>query len=221
MIDVVLALREQQFEDRRCGVVYGHHVEPRVSRDSARACGAKPLTDVARFGAFQASPRRNESCTSGWSARTFNFSSIAARARLGRSHPISISTCGCPMGVQAYQSPCTSTDIRCSSQMPSPRLSSTRTAQLIAAGAHSYVLAAWVMPRARPALPWGVAVAHVELIEVSQLYRASLIDRVRARALGGLVLGHRFLWSDVLCVAFGASLTALVDPRRTRARAVR
>ena len=39
--------------------------------------------------------------------------------------------------VQAHRSPCTSMDIRCSSPMTSPRLSSTRTAQLIAAGAHS------------------------------------------------------------------------------------
>jgi hypothetical protein len=87
-------------------------------------------------------------------------------------------------------------------------------------GSLFYVLAAWVMPRARPALLWGVAVALVELIEVSQLYRAPFIDNVRATALGGLLLGYEFLWSDVLCVAFGASLAALVDAWR-RVRALR
>src|SRR4051812_23867277 len=36
-------------------------------------------------------------------------------------------------------------------------------------------------------------------IELSQLYHAPWIDSIRATALGGLVLGFGFLWSDIAC----------------------
>src|SRR3954462_8303382 len=55
----------------------------------------------------------------------------------------------------------------------------------------SFALAAW-------------AVATTELIELSQLYQADWILRVRATRLGGLLLGHTFLWSDVVAVFVGA-----------------
>jgi uncharacterized protein DUF2809 len=68
----------------------------------------------------------------------------------------------------------------------------------------SFVLAAW-------------AIATTELIELSQLYQADWILRVRATRLGGLVLGHTFLWSDVLAVFVGAVLAAFVDSVLRRA----
>ncbi len=43
-------------------------------------------------------------------------------------------------------------------------------------------------------------------IEVSQLYHAAWIDAVRATRLGALVLGHGFLWSDLVCYAAGIAL---------------
>ena len=77
-------------------------------------------------------------------------------------------------------------------------------------GSLFYVLVACVAPRARVWVLWAAATTLVELIEVSQLYRAPSVERVRATALGGLLLGHGFLWSDVLCVALGTSLAALL-----------
>jgi hypothetical protein len=48
-------------------------------------------------------------------------------------------------------------------------------------------------------------------MEVSQLYQAPWINAVRDTRLGGLVLGHGFLWSDLLCYASGVALALGVD----------
>ena len=63
----------------------------------------------------------------------------------------------------------------------------------------------------------GWAIATTELIELSQLYQADWILRVRATRLGGLLLGHAFLWSDVLAVFVGAVMAAVVDAALRRA----
>jgi hypothetical protein len=57
-------------------------------------------------------------------------------------------------------------------------------------------------------------VTVTELIELSQLYRAAWAEELRSTRLGGLLLGHVFSWSDVLCVALGAGLLALLDARK-------
>ncbi|PEK62926.1 ribosomal maturation YjgA family protein [Bacillus wiedmannii] len=43
-------------------------------------------------------------------------------------------------------------------------------------------------------------------IEVSQLYHAEWIDSIRATALGGLVLGYGFLWSDLVAYTIGVGI---------------
>ena len=55
------------------------------------------------------------------------------------------------------------------------------------------------------------ALAFCVSIELSQLYHAAWIDRVRATTLGGLVLGYSFGWSDLVCYALGIGLGALID----------
>ncbi|NLE00885.1 MAG: DUF2809 domain-containing protein [Fibrobacter sp.] len=40
-------------------------------------------------------------------------------------------------------------------------------------------------------------------IEVSQLYHATWIDKLRGYRLGGLILGFGFKWSDIICYAVG------------------
>ena len=82
-------------------------------------------------------------------------------------------------------------------------------------GAMFFVLFACLRPRESTWRLWCWAVATTELIEFSQLYRAPLIERVRATPVGGLMLGHGFLWSDVLCVALGATTAALIDAAST------
>lgn len=43
-------------------------------------------------------------------------------------------------------------------------------------------------------------------IEVSQLYHAAWLDGLRNTMLGSLVLGHGFLWSDLICYLGGVAL---------------
>ena len=40
-------------------------------------------------------------------------------------------------------------------------------------------------------------------IEIVQFYHAPWIDALRATAIGGLLLGYDFLWSDILCYTVG------------------
>jgi len=78
-------------------------------------------------------------------------------------------------------------------------------------GSLFYVLFIWSLPRAASTWVWLMAVLTTELIEFSQRYRAPWIEAIRHTMLGGLLLGHVFLWSDVACVAIGATLAALLD----------
>jgi hypothetical protein len=57
------------------------------------------------------------------------------------------------------------------------------------------------------------AVVSTELIELSQLYQGDWALGLRATRVGGLLLGHEFLWSDLLCVALGGSVAALLDAK--------
>ena len=49
------------------------------------------------------------------------------------------------------------------------------------------------------------------LIEISQLYHAHWIDAIRGTTLGALVLGHGFLWSDIVCYTIGIAFGALAE----------
>jgi len=40
-------------------------------------------------------------------------------------------------------------------------------------------------------------------IEISQLYQADWINDIRNTTIGALVLGHGFLWSDMMCYSVG------------------
>ena len=48
------------------------------------------------------------------------------------------------------------------------------------------------------------------LAEISQLYHAEWIDKVRDTVIGEALLGMGFLWSDLVCYAVGTFLGSLV-----------
>ncbi|WP_246582924.1 DUF2809 domain-containing protein [Clostridium simiarum] len=56
-----------------------------------------------------------------------------------------------------------------------------------------------------------VAISFSYLIEISQLYHKPWIDAIRRTALGGLVLGYGFLWSDILCYTIGVAIGIILD----------
>ena len=77
-------------------------------------------------------------------------------------------------------------------------------------GAFFFTLGAFLWPRGTPVRLWLGAIVVTELIEASQAWRAPWLVALRATKLGGLLLGHEFLWSDVVCVAVGATLAGAV-----------
>ncbi|SMC86911.1 ribosomal maturation YjgA family protein [Pedobacter africanus] len=48
-----------------------------------------------------------------------------------------------------------------------------------------------------------ISVSVCFLIEFSQLYNATWINNIRNTTLGALVLGHGFLWSDIIAYTIG------------------
>lgn len=75
----------------------------------------------------------------------------------------------------------------------------------------AYLTVAFLFPR----LPAGRVAASAGLfslaVEVSQLYHAPWIDRVRQIRPAALLLGHGFLWSDLACYAAGVGVGALAE----------
>lgn len=57
----------------------------------------------------------------------------------------------------------------------------------------------------------GTALLFSYAIELSQLYHAPWIDRIRHYRIGGLILGYGFLWSDVLCYTVGVAFGFLTE----------
>ncbi|AHJ98557.1 hypothetical protein Hsw_2962 [Hymenobacter swuensis DY53] len=55
------------------------------------------------------------------------------------------------------------------------------------------------------------ALSFAVLIEISQLWQPPWLLAVRGTTLGGLVLGHGFLWSDLLCYAAGVATGYVVE----------
>ena len=56
-----------------------------------------------------------------------------------------------------------------------------------------------------------IAIVSAYLVEVSQLYHAPWIDTIRQTTLGGLVLGHGFLWSDFACYSGGVTAGVVAE----------
>ena len=66
----------------------------------------------------------------------------------------------------------------------------------------------------RSALPHKIAIgalAFAFVIEFGQLYQADWIVALRNTFLGSLVLGHGFLWSDLVCYSVGIGIGWLLD----------
>ena len=74
-----------------------------------------------------------------------------------------------------------------------------------------FLLFALARPRAST---WALAAAVLAVtagIELSQLYHAPWIDTIRSTRIGGLLLGHTFLVSDLVCIIVGTALAAVLD----------
>ncbi len=63
----------------------------------------------------------------------------------------------------------------------------------------------------RPLIPLTSAMIFSFGIEVSQLSTASWLMDLRATTLGALILGHGFLFSDLLCYTIGITCAFCID----------
>jgi len=83
--------------------------------------------------------------------------------------------------------------------------------------AAAYISIASLVPAFRRPIVATLALALSVLVEFSQLYHAPWIDSIRSTRIGALLLGHGFLWTDLLCYSVGVLLALAVDALLTRA----
>jgi hypothetical protein len=65
-----------------------------------------------------------------------------------------------------------------------------------------------LLPKVRAVVLAVLALALAGGIELSQLYQAPWINRLRGTDLGGLILGFGFKWTDLICYTGGIALGA-------------
>jgi hypothetical protein len=68
-----------------------------------------------------------------------------------------------------------------------------------------------LLPRASTRVVDLLALSLSIAVELSQLYHAPWIDSIRQTTVGGLILGFGFLWSDLICYAFGVGLGVAIE----------
>ncbi|NDV59807.1 DUF2809 domain-containing protein [Bacteroides sp. 519] len=56
-----------------------------------------------------------------------------------------------------------------------------------------------------------VALLFSYFIEITQLYQADWINSIRNTTVGALILGHGFLWTDLVCYTVGVILVFIID----------
>lgn len=74
-----------------------------------------------------------------------------------------------------------------------------------------YLFLGLILPRWRTGRLAALALLLSLLVEVSQLYHAPWMDSIRQTAVGGLILGFGFLWSDLVCYATGVGLGVALE----------
>ena len=74
-----------------------------------------------------------------------------------------------------------------------------------------YLIIAFLFPRISIGKVAAIAGLFSLAVEISQLYHAAWIDKIRQSRLGGLLLGYGFLWSDLICYCVGISIAVLLE----------
>lgn len=69
----------------------------------------------------------------------------------------------------------------------------------------------FLFPKSKIKICFLIAIIFSFGIEISQLYQAQWINNIRATTLGALILGHGFLWSDLICYTIGVLIGYFID----------
>jgi hypothetical protein len=70
----------------------------------------------------------------------------------------------------------------------------------------AFLVIGFIFPSLSTVKVAAIALLFSVCIELSQLYHAPWIDEIRQYRLGALVLGHGFLWSDLVCYSVGVAM---------------
>jgi hypothetical protein len=84
-----------------------------------------------------------------------------------------------------------------------------------------FVMIGVLAPRLSTRWVASAALAFSYAVELSQLYHAPWLDKIRNTSLGGLVLGYGFLWSDVVCYTTGVAIGVAAELALRRFAAAR
>ena len=74
-----------------------------------------------------------------------------------------------------------------------------------------FLIIGFIFPQKSSFKVAAIALLFSFFIELSQFYHAPWIDEIREYPLGGLILGYRFVWSDLLCYSVGAAIGVLCE----------
>lgn len=69
----------------------------------------------------------------------------------------------------------------------------------------------FLFPKISLKLSFLIAILFSFSIEFSQIYQAPWINNIRNTTLGALILGHGFLFSDLVCYSIGIIISSLID----------
>lgn len=69
----------------------------------------------------------------------------------------------------------------------------------------------FLFPKLNTNICFLIAIIFSFVIEFSQIYQAQWINNIRATLIGSLILGHGFLWSDLVCYTIGILIGCFID----------
>ena len=76
-----------------------------------------------------------------------------------------------------------------------------------------FFLTGFVFPLKKPKLILTISLLFCYSIEFLQLYRANWIVNIRNSTMGSLILGHGFLWSDIVSYTLGGFTLYFIEKR--------
>lgn len=76
----------------------------------------------------------------------------------------------------------------------------------------------FLFPKLELLKSFNIALIFSFAIETSQLYQAEWINIIRKTTIGGLVLGHGFLWMDLISYFIGIIIALIIDKALNHAK---
>ncbi len=76
----------------------------------------------------------------------------------------------------------------------------------------------FLLPKLALLKSFNIALIFSFAIEISQLYQSNWINTIRKTTIGGLVLGHGFLWMDLISYTIGVIIAVIIDKALSHAK---